>query len=1529
MPRSASAVIPLLLCVFLTGTGCGGGGGSTTSTPPPTGATNPTPTIASVTPSTANAGDAATAITVTGSDFISSSAIQWNGTALATTFASSTSLQATIPASDLANGIAAKLTVENPSPGGGTSAALTFTVNNPVPAIVSITPPNATAGSADLPIAVSGNGFVPSTELMWNGAALTTTVVSATQLTSTIPAANLTLGTEATITAQNLSPKGGTSPGVKFDVKGPTALITSISPRLIHPGSAATTVTVTGVGFTNSSVVLWNSSPRPTTFVSATQLQVVLSAADLQTAQLGMIQVSNPGPGAAPSTPIGLAVSADSLPTIQNVSVANVQGVTTPCPKQLSATITGTNLSFAPVIAANGVALSTGLFVSGPPQQVSGYIPVGFTAKPGALSFTVTVTSFDLVQLTSDPFAYPSAAPAALSVCANPSPATVFPSTTFSFAIQPSEVNISGNATVSLGTLPSGVSATTSTIPVPPAGSQAHLKTSSTIPAGNYDLSFTATAGSTTATSDFGFTVASPTGLALSFQPINFDNEVGVPIGGSGSITYFVLPPLSSPNGPVIFDVTPSLSTLPPGTTATFSPATVGVGQSLTVTLSASSNAPVTKNAAITLTGTPLAPIPVATTQFFADVTQPPGSLPNSRTDFVGTVSKPFGAAFDPVHNLIFASNPDWNRVDVISNATHKIVKSIPVPGARAIDVSPDFKHAWAETASSQLYEIDTTTLQATHFTLPASVISSTGLPPAFGNDAVFALSDGTVFIASSGASGTSGYGIYNPQTNQFTVTSANIAFPRRSGDGTHVYLSTVNALSRYDVSTHSTVAVGPIPANSTIAGVNSDGSRFVLNVQNAAQLYDDHLNVLGSLPGVFLGVSFQFQVVFSSDNSKLYEITAYNNVAAVLTLDASTLNVLGVAPAETASPSASSGTTGAATPFAIDSTGMLLGILNLGIAFDDSTFHQTYASNQPPFNSGIPGFETYGGPLAGGTVSSFNATPPITPDAWFGATRGSADTSRGELTFTSPPSSAAGPVNLKLIYPNGLQAFYPQLFAYGVTPEFASTSGSSPDGGAPASIVGFGLPQDASGGSVTVGSNQATITTTAGQYAPLVDDGSESTILNYTFPPGNPGHSDLQVTTPNGTGSLPKAIVYAKTVTDYSSSDTFNTVLLDARRHQLYLSAGDHVDVFSTTTNQFLAALHPAAQGASRQFAGMALTPDGSQLLVTNVTDGSLAVINPDSPSTTFAIPVVAAAIDGNGCAVGPIYVAATSNNLAFVQSGSLPHPSCTPQGFIYITNLLTRSSVPLTAGQCGVGVGVDASADGLFAALGSLPCVYSVQTGNYAPGAFPVYYGNFGVGISGDGNVIAETQVLGDINVNIVGVIPHPIPLYGSPTQLNPPIPFLNSRLNASGSLLFTAYPTYFEIIDVAHGTLRTRFSLTESIQNVAAPLAIDSGGRFVYLITDKGLTVADFGESPLSIGHLNPQTAAVGTQVTVRGSGFDSSVTATVGGVAATVSVTDENTLTLTIPAVSAGPQDIVLTRTGTYAETYTLENGIVLQ
>jgi hypothetical protein len=59
-------------------------------------------------------------------------------------------------------------------------------------------------------------------------------------------------------------------------------------------------------------------------------------------------------------------------------------------------------------------------------------------------------------------------------------------------------------------------------------------------------------------------------------------------------------------------------------------------------------------------------------------------------------------------------------------------------------------------------------------------------------------------------------------------------------------------------------------------------------------------------------------------------------------------------------------------------------------------------------------------------------------------------------------------------------------------------------------------------------------------------------------------------------------------------------------------------------------------------------------------------------------------------------------------------------------------------------------------------------------------------------------------------------------------------------------------------------------------------------------------------------------------VRGSGFNSSTTATVNGLAAAVSFTDENTLSLTIPGASAGLAVIVLTNSDgtTYTAAYLL-------
>jgi hypothetical protein len=68
-------------------------------------------------------------VTIKGSGFVTSSTAEWNGTPLATAFVSGSQIVAIIPASDLATGGTANVTVTNPPPGGGTSSQVTFTVS--------------------------------------------------------------------------------------------------------------------------------------------------------------------------------------------------------------------------------------------------------------------------------------------------------------------------------------------------------------------------------------------------------------------------------------------------------------------------------------------------------------------------------------------------------------------------------------------------------------------------------------------------------------------------------------------------------------------------------------------------------------------------------------------------------------------------------------------------------------------------------------------------------------------------------------------------------------------------------------------------------------------------------------------------------------------------------------------------------------------------------------------------------------------------------------------------------------------------------------------------------------------------------------------------------------------------------------------------------------------------------------------------------------------------------------------------------
>ncbi len=104
---------------------------------------NPAPTLSALSPTSVTAGGGNLTLTLTGANFLAASTITWSGQpALAPTTVTAATLTVLVPASYLTSAGTPTVSVVNPTPGGGTSTALTFTVAAPSP----VTPSVASTG---------------------------------------------------------------------------------------------------------------------------------------------------------------------------------------------------------------------------------------------------------------------------------------------------------------------------------------------------------------------------------------------------------------------------------------------------------------------------------------------------------------------------------------------------------------------------------------------------------------------------------------------------------------------------------------------------------------------------------------------------------------------------------------------------------------------------------------------------------------------------------------------------------------------------------------------------------------------------------------------------------------------------------------------------------------------------------------------------------------------------------------------------------------------------------------------------------------------------------------------------------------------------------------------------------------------------------------------------------------------------------------------------------------------------------------
>jgi hypothetical protein len=164
----------------------------------------PVPAVTTLTPSSVAAGSPAFTLTVTGSGFVTSSVVRWNGADRATTYVGGSQLQATVGAGDITAAGTASVTVFTPSPGGGLSGALPFTITAPAasaPTITALTPSSATAGGAAFTLTVDGTRL--GRDGAWNGGPRSTTFGSGTRVTASIDAADIAGAGSASVTVRN------------------------------------------------------------------------------------------------------------------------------------------------------------------------------------------------------------------------------------------------------------------------------------------------------------------------------------------------------------------------------------------------------------------------------------------------------------------------------------------------------------------------------------------------------------------------------------------------------------------------------------------------------------------------------------------------------------------------------------------------------------------------------------------------------------------------------------------------------------------------------------------------------------------------------------------------------------------------------------------------------------------------------------------------------------------------------------------------------------------------------------------------------------------------------------------------------------------------------------------------------------------------------------------------------------------------------------------------------------------------------
>lgn len=515
--------------------------------------------------------------------------------------------------------------------------------------------------------------------------------------------------------------------------------------------------------------------------------------------------------------------------------------------------------------------------------------------------------------------------------------------------------------------------------------------------------------------------------------------------------------------------------------------------------------------------------------------------------------------------------------------------------------------------------------------------------------------------------------------------------------------------------------------------------------------------------------------------------------------------------------------------------------------------------------------------------------------------------------------------------------------------------------GGDSVQIVGYGFGSDPGSVAVTIGGGAAIVQAVdnISVIAPAL--GLDTTYpfplerITVQAPPGTSGWSDISVKVPSGFTTATRSFQYLAGAQSYSKPGFFRFLAYDQMRQRVYLTNIDHVEVFDLQLGVFIAPLEPpGGPTPNAGLRGLSLTPDASQLLVADFGAQSVYVLNPDTGS---GITTAVGGIPGFASS-GPSRVAATSTQTAFVglsaegRSGS-GCATCLSQ-----MDLSVSPPIVQTAPQPEVSSLVEApllqgnsAGDHVILAFGDNATGKLAAWDASSPGQFKVSPANVAVqdiASTADGRAFA-VQTATTTEIRDSGMYVTTVPTAAELNQVPGRVAVPGLAMHPTGALIYQPFLTGaagapnvrggVDISDARSGQLRVQIFLPQQLMSDVDALhgdflAIDENGQRLFAITSldgspqsAALTVVQLASVPLALGSVSSPTisAAGGTTLTIRGSGFQAGIKVAIGGKPATATLVDMNTLSVVSPAVPTGPQQLTLTNVN--GETVTVDAVVI--